>query len=121
MLRHAVSSKVQGTVKVRKFRKVRNLNSTPILICNPGPGAPRRPAEARAGAAAAPRRHGGGARVLREHLRGAARPLEPLRAPPEGAPEARGLRHRPPGAPLRPAHLGVFFALLPSARSFTIS
>ena len=33
---HAVSSKVQGTVKVRKFKKVRYLNSTRILICNPG-------------------------------------------------------------------------------------
>ena len=40
MLRHAVSSKVQGTVKVRKFKKVRNLNSTRILICNPGSGWP---------------------------------------------------------------------------------
>ena len=30
-IRHAVSSKVQGTVKVRKFKKVRNLNSTRIL------------------------------------------------------------------------------------------
>ena len=36
MRRHAVSSKVQGTVKVRKFKKVRNLNSTPISIFNPG-------------------------------------------------------------------------------------
>ena len=35
-IRHAVSSKVQGTVKVRKFKKVWNLNSTQILICNPG-------------------------------------------------------------------------------------
>ena len=35
-IRHAVSSKVQGTVKVRKIKKVRNLNSTPILLCNPG-------------------------------------------------------------------------------------
>ena len=34
-IRHAVSSKVQGTVKVRKFKKVRNLNSAPILFCNP--------------------------------------------------------------------------------------
>ena len=34
-IRHAVSSKVQGTVKVRKFKKVWNLNSTQILICNP--------------------------------------------------------------------------------------
>ena len=33
---YAVSSKVQGTVKVRQFKKVRNSNSTPILICNPG-------------------------------------------------------------------------------------
>ena len=33
---HAVSSKVQGTVKVRQFKKVRNSNSTPILTCNPG-------------------------------------------------------------------------------------
>ena len=38
MLRHAVSLKVQGTVKVRKFKKVRNLNSTRILFCNPDPG-----------------------------------------------------------------------------------
>ena len=36
MLRHAVSSKVQGTVKVRKFKKVSNLNLTQLLICNPG-------------------------------------------------------------------------------------
>ena len=35
-MRHAVSSKVQGTVKVRKFQNVWNLNSTRILICNPG-------------------------------------------------------------------------------------
>ena len=35
-IRHAVSSKAQGTVKVRKFKKVRNFNSTRILICNPG-------------------------------------------------------------------------------------
>ena len=35
-IRHAVRSKVQGMVKVRQFKKVRNLNSTPILICNPG-------------------------------------------------------------------------------------
>ena len=34
-IRYAVSSKVQGTVKVRKLKKVRNLNSTRILICNP--------------------------------------------------------------------------------------
>ena len=40
-IRHAVSSKAQGTVKVRKFREVRNLNSTPILICNPGLRRPR--------------------------------------------------------------------------------
>ena len=39
-IRHAVSSKVQGTVKVRKFKKVRNLNSTRILICNPGSRSP---------------------------------------------------------------------------------
>ena len=35
-IRHAVSSKVQGTVKVRKFKKVWNLNSIPILFCNSG-------------------------------------------------------------------------------------
>ena len=34
-MRHAGSSKVQGTVKVRKFKNVWNLNSTQILICNP--------------------------------------------------------------------------------------
>ena len=34
-IRHAVSSKVQGTVKVWKFKKVWNLNSTQIPICNP--------------------------------------------------------------------------------------
>ena len=33
---HAVISKVQGTVKVRQFKKVWNLNSTLILFCNPG-------------------------------------------------------------------------------------
>ena len=37
-LRHAVSSKFQGTVKIRKFKKVRTLNSTRILTCNPGAG-----------------------------------------------------------------------------------
>ena len=45
MLMHAVSSKVQGTVKVRKFMEIqnnRNLNSTRILIFNPGEGR-RRP------------------------------------------------------------------------------
>ena len=35
-IRHAVSSKVQGTVKVRQFKNVWNLNSTPILFCNSG-------------------------------------------------------------------------------------
>ena len=35
-IRHAVSSKAQGTVKDRTFKKVRNLNSTRILISNPG-------------------------------------------------------------------------------------
>ena len=34
-IRHAESSKVQGTVKVQKFKKVRNFNSTLIPICNP--------------------------------------------------------------------------------------
>ena len=35
-IRHAVSSKVQGTVEVRKFKEVQNLNSTPTLLCNRG-------------------------------------------------------------------------------------
>ena len=35
-IRHAVSSKVQGTVKVRKLKKVENSSSTQIRICNPG-------------------------------------------------------------------------------------
>ena len=44
MLRHAVSSKVEGTVKVRKFKKkFENSNSTlASLLVNPGrPPAPR--------------------------------------------------------------------------------
>ena len=56
---NAVSSKVQGTVKVRKFKKVRNLNSTRILICNPvkrslGVGSSWRPAHSRACGGAPP-------------------------------------------------------------------
>ena len=37
MLRHAVSSKVQGTVKVRQFKYVRHLNSTPNPFLQPRP------------------------------------------------------------------------------------
>ena len=49
MLGHAVSSKVQGTVKVRQFKKnVRNLNSTRILFCNPASRSEVAPAEAEA-------------------------------------------------------------------------
>ena len=34
-IRHAISSTAQGTVKVRKFKSVWNLNSTRIRFCNP--------------------------------------------------------------------------------------
>ena len=37
-IRHAVSSKVEGMVKVRQFKRVRNLNLTPTHICNPESG-----------------------------------------------------------------------------------
>ena len=52
-IRHAKSSKVQGTVKVRKFKKVQNLSSSPYLQPSQGSSSPDR--ETRGGRAAATR------------------------------------------------------------------
>ena len=72
-IRHAVISKVQGTVKVWKLKDVRTLNSTPILICNPGralgpvPGRGRRRARGLAVARLGLLRGGHGERAVRLH------------------------------------------------------
>ena len=64
---NSVSSKVQGTVLVRQVKKVRNLNSTRILFCNPGPGA----LDLGARVEQLPHRGGDGRRPLRRERRAA--------------------------------------------------